>query len=300
MKHMKYKKGEEIINMNTKLAIILVNYKNPDITIDCINSIRKSSYKNYEIIVVDNASKDNSLEKLNKITDIILLKSETNKGFSAGNNIGIRYAIKAGFDYVLLLNNDTIIDKDLLKILMKYASPDKVLIPKILYFDKPDYIWYDGGKIDYLRGCAKHINMGKKIDEANNNITSVDFATACCLLLSVTIIKRIGFLPEEYFMYSEDFDYSLNLKRNNIPIKYIPEAKLWHKEGTTSGGKHSLLTIYYSSRNRLYILDKYNFSVEAKLITRVTLLIKFLYGLVFNNNYRIIKKAYIDYLGLAK
>lgn len=281
-----------------KLAIILVNYNNPDITIDCIKSIKQSSFVYYQIIVVDNASKDDSIKKLSFIDNIILLKSETNKGFSAGNNIGIKYAINKGFEYILLLNNDTIIDKDLLHILMKYASSDQAIIPRILYFDKPDIIWYDGGKINYFCGCAKHINMSKKNSEVNssNNNYFVDFATACCILLPVAIIKRIGLLPEEYFMYSEDFDYSLSLKKHNYNIKYIPEAKIWHKEGTTSGGKHSLLTIYYSSRNHLYILDKYNFSIIAKLITRLKLFVKYMIGIVFKNNYRIIKRAYKDYL----
>lgn len=246
-----------------KIAIILINYKQPQLTLECIKSIKQTEdYNDYKIIVVDNNSNDNSIKLLSQEKDIILIKSDENKGFSAGNNIGIRYAIENNFDAVMLLNNDTIIDKSLLRILLNSYSEEKVLLPKMYYYDKPDTIWYGGGHINYIKAKGIHENENKKDGSFFDCDHEIDFMTGCCALIPLRIIEMVGYLDEKFFMYCEDFDYSIRLKKNGVKMKYIANAKLWHKIGASTN-KRSNFNVYYDTRNRLMIMNDYNFNYLA-------------------------------------
>lgn len=278
-----------------KVAIILINYNQYALTKECIKSIRNSTYVDYEIIVVDNNSVDDSVEKLRKLTDeIVLIESKENLGFSYGCNIGIKYAEKNGFDYVLLLNNDTEIDSKMIENLINNIGKNVVCVPKMYYYDSGK-IWYAGGIINRNKGNAQHIGIGKDDCELYSKDKIVDFATGCCILIPINIIKKVGYLDEKYFMYCEDLDYSLRLVEKKIKIKYIASATLRHKVGSSSG-KKSKLNVYYSTRNRLYILNKYKFSVLAKIYTYTTRYIRLFLSLFKkDDNNKYIRKGIEDF-----
>lgn len=262
------------------LAIILVNYKQPDLTIDCIKSIRRSDIQNYSIIVVDNNSKDNSYEIFGKEEGIVLILLNENNGFAAGNNVGIQYAIDNGYTDVLLLNNDTIIDEQMISMLMHERDTNSVLVPKMYYFDEPEKIWYAGGYIDYHKAKAIHekINMIDYIDRDHE----VDFVTGCCILIPISVIQKVGFFDERFFMYGEDVDYSLRLKKSGIKMKYISSAKLWHKVGG-SIDKQSPLNAYYDTRNRLIIMSMYQFGFVSYVYFYITRIIRIIQNCLKKN-----------------
>ncbi|MDD3139564.1 MAG: glycosyltransferase family 2 protein [Lachnospiraceae bacterium] len=238
-----------------KIAVILINYCNYELTCECIESIKESTYDNYMIVVVDNASPDNSGNKLENYKGIKFVQMKQNVGFAAGNNIGIKVALEHNCEYVLLLNNDTIIDSRMIESLLKNANENTVVVPKMYYFDlngKKDILWYAGGEIKYKSADGLHWEGGKKDSDQFSIQKQVSFATGCCMLIHKNILKKVGLFREEYFMYCEDTDYSIRLNKQNIDIIYVPDAKLWHKVSSSSGGEMSKFIVYYVVRNKIY------------------------------------------------
>ena len=227
-------------------------------TIECIDSLCKSEVDaTLEIIVVDNASKDDeTLIIKDKYPNTITIKSNVNGGFSAGNNIGIKYALENGADYIMLLNNDTVIAPDMISLLLRYCENNVVTVPKMLYYSAPDIIWYGGGEINRWTGNAIHLRMNETDDVPEGNYICT-FATGCCMMFKSETLKELGFLNESYFMYFEDVELCVRMECKNIRINYIPDAKLWHKVGTSSGGSCSPFSTYYITRNRLNCLKQY-------------------------------------------
>lgn len=270
--------------MDKKVSIILVNYNGAKDTLECINSLRNIEFRNFEIIVVDNNSIQEEKKLLKENNDgFILLESNENDGFAIGNNIGIEYAINNNADYVLLLNNDTIVEKDFLNIMLDtYILEENIgaVGCKIMYNDNKDLIWYKGGKIDYSKFSA--FNMYEKQNDINENneVLETDFITGCCVLLSKKTIKAVGDLSDEYFMYYEDVDYSLRVKEAGFKIVVNPRAKIYHKVSVSSGGEDSPFRIYYSNRARRLFMNKFKYKVskvtfiKAKLYFIATRLLK--------------------------
>lgn len=255
-----------------KVGIILLNYCNYNLTIDCIESIRQSTYQNYEIIVVDNNSPDHSGKNLSQQEGIRFLQMEENLGFAAGNNRGIEVALSDGCEYVMLLNNDTVIDSNMIETLVSRADANTVVVPKMYYFDvegRKDILWYAGGILKYKSSDGIHIG-GKQEDSKQYSIEGeATFATGCCMMIHRAILEKVGLLREEYFMYCEDTDYSIRLNKSNVRILYVPSAKLWHKVSSSSGGEMSKFIVYYVVRNKMYcaIVNKLGMKTYLYIIT---------------------------------
>lgn len=284
--------------MSKTVCIVMINYRTPDITIEGVNSALKAINNESYIVVVDNDSKDGSFDVLSDYyknnKNVVIIESEDNAGFSAGNNIGIKYAMKNKADFILLLNNDTEIDHNIINELISRADEKTVTVPKMYYFKEENKIWYAGGHINKFTGRMTHIGENEQDRGQYDKECYVDFATGCCMLIPMSVIMKIGLMDESYFMYVEDVDYSLNMVKHGINILYVPSAKLWHKVGSSSGNK-SKLTVYYGNRGRFMLMNKYNFSITAKIClynTRIILLIK---GLLTNTNEKYIFRAWIDY-----
>ena len=250
------------VYQNVMVGIILVNYNGYEDTEECVRSIYASNAENYKIIIVDNYSTDDSRKKLNKlqkIYDIAVLFSDQNGGFSYGNNIGIKYALDHRCDYVLLLNNDTLVAPDFLDELLKpFNIFDNcgITIGKILYAREPDKIWYAGGSFNWKTSRTDHFHMNENNRLDGECMQSVTFATGCCMLISADTIKEIGYLDESYFMYDEDCDYCLRTLGNGKEIIYIPTAVIYHKI-SASAGRDSNFSQFYIIRNHYRIIRKY-------------------------------------------
>lgn len=255
-----------------KVGIILLNYCNYNLTIDCIESIRQSTYQNYEIIVVDNNSPDHSGKNLSQLEGIRFLQLEENLGFAAGNNRGIEVALSDGCEYVMLLNNDTVIDPNMIEALISRADANTVVVPKMYYFDvegRKDILWYAGGILKYKSSDGIHIGGRQKDSKQYSIEREVTFATGCCMMIHRAILEKVGLLREEYFMYCEDTDYSIRLNKSNVRILYAPNAKLWHKVSSSSGGEMSKFIVYYVVRNKIYcaIVNKLGMKTYLYIIT---------------------------------
>ena len=241
-----------------KVAIIIVNYNGFSDTVECIQSIEKNDYGNYQIVVVDNASTTVPLpeEKQYLESHAIYIQSHTNAGFSAGNNIGIQLAMEKRAEYVLLINGDTTVEPDFLSKLMAAANahPEAgIVCGRIMYYDTPQILWYGGGTIDFKTGNTVHTGWGKNIQEVELKSGPVTFSTGCLMLIPVSVFRKTGFLGEEYFLYCEDTDYSCRVQAAGYSIYYCNDAVIYHKV-SRSVGQASATQQYYMTRNTQYLV----------------------------------------------
>lgn len=201
-----------------KVAVIILTYNSENFIEDCINSLQKGTYEHYDIIVVDNASKDSTVDIIKKeFPTITLLEQSTNTGFSRGNNIGITFAQKHDYDYFVLLNHDTTVQENFLEDTISEMEELNVhaMCPAVTCEDK-ETIWWDGTAIRSITQMIKqlthrvsyHTNKGIKIDLSRNDTYEVQALTGCDLFLSSTAIKDVGLLNEKFKFYGEDVDWS--------------------------------------------------------------------------------------------
>lgn len=248
------------------IYIILVNYNGYKDTIDCVESLRKVNYSNYKIIVVDNASTNNSLTYFDQsLKDCLIIKSKINLGFAGGNNLGINYALSNGADYVMLLNNDTLVEPNFLEnMISPFIKIDKVGLVgcKIMYYPQHDIVWYGGGSINWFKFIGEHHGFKETDKNQYNKEKEVDFVTGCCMLIKGEAFKKTGLLSDEYFMYFEDVDFCVRVKDVGYKIWYNPKAIIYHKVGLSGGGEESPFTIKWCTRNRLLFMKKYNKKVN--------------------------------------
>ena len=257
--------GDRVMkNDEPYVAIILLNYNGYDDTVDCVESLLVNLYKKFTIIIVDNNSTDGSGKKLKQLYDsnlkIQVILNKENRGFSAGNNVGIKVALNRGYDDVLLLNNDTIVTKDFLKNIIDAQKRYKKLAiytGKIKYYYNKNLIWFAGGKYSFFKGSTYHIGIMKEDNGEYDSEKNIEFICGCYMYMNREVIHKIGFLPEEYFLYAEDLDYSLNARGNNVDLKYIPSSVIYHKV-SASTSKLSNLSQFYTVRNRFHLIRKYH------------------------------------------
>jgi len=286
------------------VSIIILSWNGWKDTLECLESVYQINYSNYNLIVVDNASQDGSVEKIeeycrgeievksnffnyrtdNKPIKIIknqdngfgfdsnenskisalpfdrklfLIENRKNYGYAEGNNVGIRQALKT-FDpeYILLLNNDTVVDADFLKELVKIAQKDRlkgVLNPKILNYDHPHEIQSAGGRIIWSLGVGEHIGDGK-IDDGQHYSTEIDYAVGAAILIRKSLLEEIGTLDKRFFLLFEDCDLCVRAKKAGYKIIFVPGSEVYHKNGFSRGNGTD--NLYYSYRNRLIFTKK--------------------------------------------
>lgn len=258
-----------------RISIVVLHFKGNRDTSECLSSLQKINVGNdhVSIIAVDNGSSERlRFDDFSRLKGKIL-RSESNLGFTGGNNLGISSALNEGADYVLLLNNDTLVDKDFLLELLRESESDKkigVLSPKIYFVSGYEYhrdrytknelgkvIWYAGGIMDWKNVIGHH----KGIDEVDSGqydkVEETDYASGCCLLIKREVLQKAGMFDNKYFLYYEDADLSLRAKKNNYKIVYVPSSVVWHKNAGSAGGSGSSLQDYYISRNRLLFGMRY-------------------------------------------
>jgi GT2 family glycosyltransferase len=242
-----------------QLSVILLNYNGARDTIDCVGSLRKSSFKDFEVVVVDNASSDDSVDLLKaRCPDVTLLVNNRNLGFAGGSNIGIRHALKKGSEFLLLLNNDTTVDPDVLGILVKTMeeNPQAAIVGgKIYYSDRPNVIWFAGGYFNANSGFGDHYGKSEEDRGQYNKVRECDFITGCCMLIRSEVCQKIGFLDQSYFLYYEDADFCTRARRAGYSVLYLPGAIIYHKISRATSWD-SPVYIYFNLRNKLFYLQR--------------------------------------------
>lgn len=243
------------------IFVIILNWKGWQDTVECIESLLRNDYKNFRVVVIDNHSEDESYEKLLEWCRgrdrASVFQTKANLGFAGGNNVGIKYALENNAEYILLLNNDTVVTDNFLSSLTKTAKEEDpgIMGGKILYHSD-DRIWYLGGKMSWLRGGAYHPGKGRTDRKIAKKPFEVDFITGCMMLIKRDVFEKIGFLDESYFLYNEDADYCMKAFKAGIKMSVNPNSVIYHKERSTDGGWKPY-HIYYLIRNKLIFMNRY-------------------------------------------
>lgn len=241
--------------MNPKVSIVILNWNGKNDTIECLDSLKEITYPNYEIILVDNGSTDGSGECLKKLyPEIEIIENQKNLGFAEGNNIAIRKVVARETDYVLLLNNDTVVHPEFLTELVELLENDTsvgIAGPTVYYYKEKDRIQAAGGKICWYKGQTPHLTSKNYIKL--NKIRDVDYIMGCALLTRCELFKKIGYLNKDYFAYWEETDWCVRAKKAGYRIVHVPSAKIWHKGGSTTK-KISGFHEYQMTRNMFWFM----------------------------------------------
>ena len=277
-----------------KVFIVVLNYNGKDCLSKTLSGVFKTDYPNSEIILADNNSTDGSFEaaKIN-FSKIIFIKNSQNLGFSAGNNVGIKYALERGADYILLLNYDVETERGFLAPLVEAMKKNKNIgigSPVILEADKKT-VWFSGGKINWLAMKTAH----KKNNIAQNYFGS-DYISGCAMLIRKEVFKKIGLLDEDYFLYYEDADFSARAKKAGYKLLVSPKSRIVHLEKSELKKESKIYWLVVSGliffrKNTPLLLKPYIFAYIFLRKLKNKLDLKFRK----NNLAPIIQKAYKDF-----
>jgi len=265
------------MNFEPKISIIIVNYNGQDFLTDCLESVLKSDYPDFEVILVDNNSSDDSINIVkNKFSQVKIIINKKNLGFARANNIGIKQAIG---DAIFLLNNDTVIDPQLIKRLVSELFKTEnigIVGPKIYFANTENIIWFAGGKIDWENFNSWHLNRNKTDqDLASDVLREVDFITGCALMIKKDVINKIGLLDNKFFAYYEDADWCQRAKKAGFKIVYVPFGGVWHIKSATARRYVSYRLKYNLWRNRFIFYWRY-----APKKYRIKLLVEYIRSII--------------------
>jgi len=253
-----------------RVAVIVLNWNGCEDTLACLASLAAVNYRPLDAILVDNGSTDGSVGAIRaSFPDVTIVETGENLGFAEGNNVGLRYALSGGADYVLLLNNDTAVAPDFVSILVDAveSTPQAgVAGPTIYYFDRPTIIWSAGGVIDWRRGDSHMMGLDEEDKGQYDAIREVDFVTGCALLARREAVERAGVLDSRFFMYYEETEWCVRAARAGYKIMYVPQARVWHKIAPAQQAASSRIH-YYMTRNRLLFLKSTRASMRAWIHT---------------------------------
>jgi len=243
------------------LTVVVLNHCEEELTRPCLESLRASGYPELRIVLVDNGSADGSGERLRRaFPDVCHLQTGDNLGFTGGNNAGFRRALEGGTDYVLALNNDTIVEEGAPERMVRTAESEERLgglCPTITYHVDPGRIWYGGGAFSRLKGLGVHWEQGRPVAPHDDlEPREVTFLTGCAMLLPAEVLRRVGGFAEDFFIYAEDAELSLRLRRSGYRLVHEPRARIRHKKPLDER-RPSPFAIRLRDRNRRRLMRRH-------------------------------------------
>lgn len=234
---------------DAQLAVVLINYNNEDDTVACLDTLVDQTLDEVLTVVVDNGSDPGSFEHVRERFEFpVYLRNEENLGFTGGNNVGIEYALDAGAEYVLLLNNDTELEPTFLEDLMDAVAdlPEEVGVvgPKVHTYDTGE-LWSAGGSVDPMTGTTAHrTGKGNRYDEPE----PVDYVVGAAILVRSAVFEAVGLLDDDFFIYYEETEFCHRAREGGFDVRYVPVSGVYHKESVEYG--FSRFREYYFTRNR--------------------------------------------------
>jgi GT2 family glycosyltransferase len=277
-----------------KVFVIVLNFNGNATLNECLSSIFQSDYANFETVIVDNDSRDDSFEKARaSFSKAHFIKNSANIGFSKGNNIGIRYALEKFADYVLVLNNDAIITKTTLTELAKAAKNNTragILSP-VIKNPTNNTTWFAGGIINWRKMRTKHLT-----NSPSDKPYLTEYITGCAMFVSKNVFKKIGLFDERYFLYYEDADFSMRANKAGFELCIVPSINVQHLEQSTTENK--MKTYWLVLSGLIFFHDHASFFQKIWLTPYLMLRkLKNHYNCLFSPNPTALNvgKAYRDY-----
>jgi len=245
-----------------RIGIVTVTFNSEKVLRPFLRCCLAQRHADCRLLVVDNASSDGTRQIISEFNerDFDVILNDANVGFAAASNQGIRHFLRLGFERILLLNNDTEFGPTLVADLDRLlaAHQGRVITPRITFHDRPDLNWYCGGRLVLLRGVTGFHDRYRMPNRPEAcEVRAVEYAPACCLMVDRSVFEEIGVFDERYFVYWEDVDFCMRLKRARVPILYAPGIVVAHKASSLTGGATSDFSIFQYHHNQVYFVRKH-------------------------------------------
>jgi len=236
----------------SRVAIVILNWNQYEDTAECLQSLRRVQAPTFDVFLVDNGSTDGSAERLiAEFPEVYFVRNTENFGYAKGNNIGIRKALEYRADYILLLNNDTVVRDNFLAELVNVADREPaagILGAKVVYYDRPDLLWALGGSLKRPFGRIHMSGRDKPASDVSTGVREFDHVPGATMFVRSEVFRRNGLLDEDYFLNWEDAEFCIRVKRSGWRILAVPDSIVLHKVSRATAGK---LAMYFGQRNRL-------------------------------------------------
>ncbi len=282
-----------------KISIVILNWNGLSDTIECLESVKKIDYPDYETIVVDNGSSDGSSDEIARLfPEVVLIRNTKNLGFAGGNNVGIKYAMQHSSGYILLLNNDTVVDAGIIRNLVcaTNANPSiSIFGCKAYYYSDKSRIYSLGARWDSEAFWFDHIGNNELDEDGKySSLQEADFISGCAIFFNRTVVERIGMLDTKYFLNYEETDWCYRARKKAIRCAGVPNAVVWHKVSVSFGGQESPMHNYFMTRNELLWARK-NLPFRERMQVYGKNVRKFLPNTTSNNSHMFFKRLYWDF-----
>ena len=239
--------------------IVVLNWNGREDTLACLRSLEPVWNERTKGIVVDNGSSDGTPDAVREaFPGVEVLEVGKNLGFTGGNNIGLRLALDREADYVLLLNNDTIVDPGFLREMLPVATVSEEIgfvSPKIYFLDPPDLLWFAGAKFSTVTGYGRVIGYREPDRGQHDAVRTIDRPCGCAVLVSRRLCREAGLMDDGLFLYADEVEWMLRARKLGFRACYAPKAKVWHKVSASVGRESHPDAFYYGVRNTLYALN---------------------------------------------
>jgi GT2 family glycosyltransferase len=246
--------------LRPQIAIIVLNTNHKSDTLECLATIDRNTYLNRSVIVLDNTSTDGSIEAIKTAfpwaVNVPLAK---NLGYAGNNNVGIQLALQQGAEWVLVLNEDTLLDPDCLERLVAAAEADPhigIVGPMVYHYDEPLVIQSAGGRLN-RHWEASHLGQNEDDRGQFTAPHDVDYISGCAILVRRAVIQQVGLLDERFYYYWEETEWCLRARQHGWRVVHVPIAKIWHK-GVQRNYHPGRSVAYYNTRNRFLMLAKHH------------------------------------------
>ena len=244
------------------VVAVVLNWEAAAETVACVRSLLESDWPRLTVLVVDNGSRSPVAPRVREqFAAVEVLRSEVNLGFAGGMNAGVRRALELDADYVLLMNNDTVADPSMVRALVDAAEqrPDAGIVsPLELFRDRPDIIASAGLRCDLRRGYqGRPLRQGERDTGGARGVDEVDSSAGTAMLAPASAIRDVGLLDEQLYLYIEDVDWSMRMRRAGRRVYVTDRARVWHGVSVSSGGEHSPRIAYYHARNSFVVCSRH-------------------------------------------
>jgi len=239
--------------------VVVVTWNQCETTLQCLESLIQMVYPRFRIVVVDNGSTDETAETIrSRFPGVEIIVNERNLGYPGGCNVGLRYALERGAEYIFAINNDVLVDPLILDELVREITPDVgIMAPKVYFAHDPKRIWSVGGRQNHLTLEMRCRGDGELDQGQWNEVLERDYLIGCAHLFSRSLLREIGLLDAGYFLYYDDLDICIRARQAGYRLLMVPRARMWHRVADSSGGVGTPRERYYMARSNMRFLRKH-------------------------------------------